>query len=251
MVPHYSYPPRLIASLLQDLLMVRRRSFHVDGQACIRRLKPALQIFGQENIPISGPCLVTVNHYYRPGFGAWWIPLAISAQVPVEIHWVTTGELTYPGKWYAPLGQVLSRWVLARVAKIYGFTTMPPMPPRDRDVAERARSVRGVLEHIRTHPEAVIGLAPEGMDNLAGVLSMPSPGAGRFVSLLANVGFPIVPVGCYEDAGALCLRFGPVYRLPVPSRTAAAERDRLASEFVMGKIAALLPVELRGAIVVH
>ena len=78
MVPYYSYPPRLMASLLRDLLLVRRRSFHADSEACIRRLKPALQIYGQENIPTSGLCLVTVNHYFRSGFGAWWIPLAVA-----------------------------------------------------------------------------------------------------------------------------------------------------------------------------
>lgn len=212
----------------------------------MRRLKPALQILGQEHIPACGPCLLTVNHYARPGFGAWWIPLAISALVPVEVHWVTTGELTYPGKWYARLGQAVSRWVLRRVARVYGFTTMPPMPPREKDVAGRARSVRGVLEFVRTRPEAVVGLAPEGMDLPGGVLSMPSQGAGRFISLLAKAGLSIVPVGCYEEAGALCLRFGPAYQLQVPARMEADARDRLAAETVMQAIADQLPGCLRG-----
>ncbi len=251
MVPLYSYPPRLIVSLIRDLLLVRRHSFHADSQACIGRLTPALRVYGEDNIPRSGPCLLTVNHYHRPGFGAWWIPLAISAQVPAEIHWVTTGELTYPGKWYAPLGQAVSRWTLARIARVYGFTTMPPMPPREQDMAERARSVRRVLEHVRACPDAVIGLAPEGMDHPGGVLSMPAAGAGRFLSLLASAGLTFVPVGCYEADGALCLRFGAAYRLPVLPRANAVQRDRLAAETVMGEIAALLPVELRGGFVVH
>jgi hypothetical protein len=240
-----------MAGLLRNLLLVRRRSFHRDGQACVNRLKPALRIFGLENVPASGPCLLTVNHYSRPGFGAWWIAFAVAACVPVEMHWAMTGELTYPGKWFAPLGQVISRRVLARLARVYGFTSMPPMPPRPKDIAARARAVRDVLEHARAHPDAVLGLAPEGMDDPGGNLTLPPAGAGRFISLLARAGFPILPVGCYEQEGALCLHFGKQYTLPTLSQHSPAERDRLAAEIVMGRIAALLPVELRGAIMVN
>jgi hypothetical protein len=240
-----------MAGLLRDLLLVRRRSFHRDGQACVNHLKPALRLFGQENIPISGPCLLSVNHYSRSGFGAWWIAFAVAACVPVEMHWAMTGELTYPGKWFAPLGQVISRRVLARLARVYGFTSMPPMPPRPNDIAARARAVREMLEYARAHPDAVLGLAPEGMDDPSGKLSLPPAGAGRFISLLARAGFPILPVGCYEQEGALCLHFGKQYTLPALSQHSPAERDRLAAEIVMGRIAALLPVELRGEIMVN
>ena len=64
----------------------------------IATLKTPLKVTGQENIPTSGPCLVTVNHYARPGFWAWWISFAISSVLPVDIHWVMTRELTYPGQ---------------------------------------------------------------------------------------------------------------------------------------------------------
>ncbi|KAF0106172.1 MAG: hypothetical protein FD146_2761 [Anaerolineaceae bacterium] len=247
MYPEYSYPLRLLPGLTASLLFGGRRSFRADAQACIERLKPPLRVLGAENIPQAGPALITFNHYYRPGFPAWWLALAIAAAVPVEMHWVMTGELTFPGKWYAFAGRPISRWFLQRLSKIYGFTIMPPMPPRPKDVEARARSVREYLDYARKHPQAILGLAPEGRDNPPhGALAHPAPGAGRFLLLLAGLGFPVTPAAAYEEAGEFCLRFGAAYRLQVPPRTGPDEKDRAAAEIVMRQIAALLPERLRG-----
>ncbi len=189
---------------------------------------------------------MTFNHYSRHRFHAWWLALAVAASVPVEMHWVMTGELTFPGKWYAFLGKPASRWLLRRLAKTYDFTTMPPMPPRPKDVEARARSVRRVLDFVRANPNVVIGLSPEGGDDPDGRLAWPPSGAGRFISLLDGQGFSIVPVGVYEEAGEFCLRFGAAYRLTVPRRAGADERDRAAAEIVMRQISELLPERLRG-----
>lgn len=248
MFPDYSYPLRLAPGFAASLLCGIHRSFRRDAQACIARLDPPLRVLGEENIPRTGPALITFNHYYRPGFHAWWLALAVAAVVPQEIHFAMTGELTFPGQWYAPLGQAGSRWLLNRLAKIYGFTTMPPMPPRPQDVEARARSVRAMLEYARQHPRAILALVPEGGDNVpSGALARPAPGAGRSVSLLAAQGFPITPVGAYEEAGEFCLRFGAAYRLEVPHDLAPDERDRRAAQIVMSTIAAQLPPRLRGS----
>ncbi len=247
MYPLYSYPLRLAPGFVASLLRRAQRSFHSDAQACLTRLHPPLRILGQENIPHSGPSLITFNHYYRPGFHAWWLALGIAAAVPQEIHFGMTGELTYPGKWYASLGQAGSHWLLHRLANIYGFTTMPPMPPRPKDVEARAHSVRAILDYARAHPQAILALAPEGGDNVpSGALVWPPPGAGRFLALLGGSGFPITPVGAYEEAGEFCLRFGAAYRLEVPTRLEPDERDRRAAEIVMRAIARQLPERLRG-----
>jgi hypothetical protein len=244
--PHYSYPPGTVLGLAASVLFGRRRSFRADGQACLTRLEPPLSLLGAENVPTCGPCLITFNHYYRSGFNAWWMALAIAATVPIDIHFVMTGELTYPGKWYAPLGMTLSRALLRRLSKIYGFTSMPPMPPRPKDVRARARSVRVALAHAKEHPHAILGLAPEGGDQPGGVLNWPPSGAGRFLALLEGAGFPILPVGVYEEAGKLCLQFGKPFRLHLPGGGTSAERDRAAAQVVMTAIARLVPVSLRG-----
>jgi hypothetical protein len=244
--PVYSYPPSRLFLLAANVLFGGRRSFRLDGQACIGRLKPSLHLLGGGNIPHCGPCLLTFNHYYRPGFNAWWMALGIAATVPVEVHFVMTGELTYPGKWYAPLGMAGSRWLLQRFSKIYGFTSMPPMPPRPQDVRARSRSVRATLAYVKTHPQAVLGLAPEGGDQPGGVLNWPPAGSGRFILLLAQAGFPILPAGAFEEAGEFCLNFGEAYRLEIPAGLSSDEKDCAAAGLVMQRIAPLLPERLRG-----
>jgi len=245
MYPHYSYPLPTLLQAACDWLLLKRRSFRSDAQACLRRLSPPLAVLGCEHIPRGGPCLLVFNHYHRPGFGAWWLALALAATVPAEIHFIMTNELTFPGRWYGWAGRPLSRLLLGRAARMYGFTSMPPMPPRPRDVAGRAAAVREALAFATANPQAVIGLSPEGGDAPGGALAWPPPGAGRFISLLAARGFPLVPVGCYEEAGAFCLRFGAASRLEVRGGTAAA-RDREAARQVMTRIARQLPERLRG-----
>ncbi len=251
MFPHYSFPPRVVASLILDWLIARRRSFREDAVACVGRLTPQGRsgepsLHGVENIPQTGGCIVTFNHYYRPNFNAIWMPLAIAATIPIEMHFVMTGELTYPGKWYAPLGMFLSKIILPRAARVYGFTTMPPMPPRAKDVESRAQSVRRVLDVARREPNVIIGLAPEGGDNPTGELAMPASGAGRFALLLAAAGLKFVPVGIYEADGALCLNFGAAYELTISQGLSADEKDKAAATIVMTHIARLLPERLRG-----
>ena len=98
--PTYYYPPGFVARIARDVVLLRPRDFHKDAKACIENLEPPLQVSGKEYIPQSGPCVITVNHYHRPGFGAQWLALAIAALVPVRMHWIMTGEFTYVGKWY-------------------------------------------------------------------------------------------------------------------------------------------------------
>jgi hypothetical protein len=190
--------------------------------------------------------VVTFNHYYRPGFNAWWFALAVAATVPMGMHFVITGELTYPGRWYAPLGMFLSKIVLHRAARVYGFTTMPPMPPRPQDVEARAEAVRQVLGFVRQAESPVLGLAPEGGDSADGRLARPASGLGRFALLLSAAGLRFVPVGAYEEHGELCLKFGATYELRVPRGMSADEKDRIATQIVMENIARLLPSHLRG-----
>lgn len=244
--PVYSYPPGLLPYVARDVFLLRRRDFHVDARACIENLSPSLQILGRENIPQQGPCVLTVNHYHRPGFRAHWLALAISAMVPTSIHWVMTGEFTYQGKWYAPFAGPVSRIVLKRLATVYSFTTMPPMPPRSRDVAARAAAVRAVLRYVKCAQEPVVGLAPEGFDPPSVALTRPPNGAGRFGLYLSKAGLTFVPVGAYESEGAFHLHFGPRYTLRVQNDLRTYDKDACAARVIMKKIAELLPTRLRG-----
>jgi hypothetical protein len=247
--PKYSYPPIVLAAFVCDLLLLRKRDFHRDARACIANIRPGLRVSGQENIPRSGPCVVTVNHYHRPGFGMQWIPLAVSSVVPATMHWIMSGEFTYPGKWYEPLGTLSSQFLLRRIAYVYDFFSMPPMPPREKDVKARAASVRAVLEYAMCAEESmpILGLAPEGYDaSDAGRLARPFKGVGRFGLLLSKIGSKFVPVGAYEADGFLNIHFGRSYELHVPRGLSADEKDWHASQIMMDNIAVLLPEHLRG-----
>lgn len=244
--PKYSYPQGLYARVARDIVLLRRRDLHQDAMACVRNLNPPLRVLGKEDIPQQGPCVITVNHYHRPGFGAEWLVLAISATVAVNTHWIMTGEFTYPGKWYEPIGAIGSRILLKRIACIYGFTNMPPMPPRSKDVEARARAVRGVLEYVSRAKDPVIGFAPEGYDPPGGILTRPAPGVGRFAWLLARAGLTFVPVGAYEADGAFHLHFGRPYEVNVRGNLSADQKDQRVAQLIMENIARLLPSQLRG-----
>ena len=244
--PQYRYSTKAVLGLVRDGLLNRHRSFRTDSAACIARLTPPLQVYGNENIPSSGPCLVTFNHYSRPGFNAWWIALAVASQLPMDAHFVITNELTFPGKWYAPVARPLSRWVLKRIAATYGFTSLPPMPPREKDVEARAFAVREVFSYVEYSDNPLVCLAPEGADMPGGKLAYPPPGGGRFMLQLAAKGLKVIPVSVWEQDGFLNVKFGLKFELLVPSGKTTDERDLLAATAVMRKIALLLPVDLRG-----
>ncbi len=222
------------------------RSFRRDALALAARMDPPFQVLGREFIPSRGPCLLLSNHYYRPGFDAWQRALAISAAVPVEVHWIITSALTYPGRLKNRILGGLSRWYLARVARVYGFFGMPPMPPDPRDAAARTAAVREVVAYIRQTPDPVIGLTPEGRDILECHLGWPPPGSGRFVLHLANLGLQLVPLGVYEEGGCLWLHFGPGFELDAPPGLPPGDLDRWSSRQVMEHLARLVPARMRG-----
>jgi 1-acyl-sn-glycerol-3-phosphate acyltransferase len=231
---------------LASVLTGRPRSFHQDAVLWEQYSKRPARIIGRENIPVRGPGLITINHYFRPGFRAWWMTLAVSAAVPHEIHWVMTDAWTYRGGPFGRLRSRLTQVFFTRIARIYGFTSMPPMPPDPSDTVRRANAVRRVLSRVRRDPEILVGLAPEGGDSQLGDLQNPPSGVGRFILHLAQSGLLIYPVGVFEEGDQLCLNFGSPYKPAICPELPPDERDRAGRQLVMGHIAQLLPDSLRG-----
>ena len=247
--PRYSYPPGLFARALWDFILLRPRDLQNDAKACIKHLRPGLRVLGEKNIPQRGACILTINHYHRPGFGAQWLAIATTAVVPLKMRWIVTGELMCQGKWYEAIGSRVSRIFLRRLAHFYGLTTMPPMPPRPKDIEARADSVRKVLEYVKRADEPVLGISPEGYNPPNGILTRPAAGFGRFALLLSKAGMRFVPVGGYETEGIFHLHFGEAYELDIQGHLSADEKDEQAMQIVMKNIARLLPIHLRGEFV--
>jgi hypothetical protein len=245
MPPRYRIPRRLIVGAAIDMLSGSPRSFGQDARVCVAAIHPPLAYSGCENIP-DQPCIITINHFSRPGFPAWWLALGVSAAIPAEVHWLVTAAWTFPGRSWARLGERASRLILGRLARMYAFSSMPPMPPRPDEVQTRAQAVRRLVESARQGRAGWIGIAPEGRDAPGGVLQTPPPGSGRLLLLLAGLGLPCLPAGVFEDQEIFSVRFGAPYRLVVEPDLPAGERDRRASRIFMQRLAELLPDRLQG-----
>jgi hypothetical protein len=250
--PLYRYPPWATLAIAAGILAGRRRSLARDARRLALGIS-SLHITGdpQSLLSDSGRALgargllVTFNHFSRPGFRVWWAAIAIASVIPGEMHWVMSTAWTYHDWLRSHLFTPVSTWLFRRTARVYGFTSMPPMPPRAWEVSARANAVREVLTWARTEARPVIVLAPEGMDSPPGRLMVPPAGVGRFIEKLAHLNLAILPVGAYEGDGALCLQFGSPYLLQAGTSLDRHARDREVGLIVMQRIAECLPPHLR------
>jgi 1-acyl-sn-glycerol-3-phosphate acyltransferase len=253
----YRLPPSYLASLMGSWLALRPRSFAHDARRTMAGLAPAPTVLGAEHVPRQGPCLVTCNHYTHPGFAAWWLTLAVTAAVAAqrapradpEIHWVMTAAWTFPtSSWRRRVLTPVTEWAFARVARMYGFVTMPPMPPDPGQVEARAIAVLRTVRLGRrlVQEGGMLGLAPEGRD-VPGDVSVgvpvgvgePPPGVGEFIALLVKMGFPVLPVGVGEQGGELRISFGAPFVPDIPPDR--SERDGVVAHQVMDAIARQMP----------
>jgi hypothetical protein len=240
-----AFPLPVVLGVIWAIVRGGKRSIRKDALRCTRRLP--IRVLGAEHIPQAGPGVVLLNHYYRPGFSAAWIGLAVSAVIPHELVWVMSAAWTEANTTWTRLQAAASVPLFPRLARVYNLISMPPMPPRPHETAARARAVRQILETARRDPPALLAITPEGQDPPGGVLMRLHPGAGRMLFRLAKAGCRFYPLGVYEADQQLVTSFGPGFMLSLPEGLRPDEIDRLAADRVMKAIAAQLPPELRGA----
>ena len=241
MPPEYRYPRRIMLSILRDFIIGNARAFRSDS-AHLAKGVSRMEIVGDKPCG-AGPFLFLINHYSHRGFRAWWIAIALTAAAGRDLHWPMTAAWTFPDPLRSRIVTPAAVWALARIARMYGFTLMPPMPPRAKDAAARADAVRRILRLARREKPS-IGMAPEGMDSPDGRLTAPPAGAGRFIALLVEAGYTPVPVGIYEEGDALRLRFGKPFAIPKTAGGDPDLYDRGIRLLVMKKIGELLPEDL-------
>jgi hypothetical protein len=249
--PAYTaYPNSILVGLalriLYSSLLGQKRSFRQDASRIMRRIVPSIRALAPENIPTKGPCLLTFNHFYRPGMKGFWLAMGLASLVPADIQWIMAAAWTYRGQKRGIIMRPLVRWYIGCIAGVYDFIRMPPVPPVPEDAQERALAVRRVVQYVRQAENPLIGLAPEGGDMPGGRLGWPPPGAGRFILQLNRLGLPIVPIGIFEQDGAMCFRFGLPYRLLTPAGLSSDEQDKQVIRQVMGAIATQLPHDMWG-----
>jgi hypothetical protein len=234
------------------ILFRKKLDFGEFSRSLAQRMTPLVQVRGRENMPVSEPCLLTINHFSHPGFQAWWMAVAISAELTLPVHWIMSAAWTTPNPWMSWWWTPMTSWFFQRLAEVFDFTTMPPMPPDPRHTAWRANSVRSVIRFIRDYQRQpgkaplVIGLAPEGRDMPGGLIGMPPNGVGRFIQQMVELGLAVCPVGVFLEETGLCINFGAQYDPEKPPDLSRKEVDENIRRQVMQHIAELTPFELRG-----
>jgi len=248
----YRYPVSLVLRTGCSILLGRRRCFPGDAAQLYRTIVPSPRVEGLQWVPRSGGLVIAFNHYSSRSFASWWNAIAITGALgsvrslaPDEGVWLMAGAWTYPDPVRQRVVTPLTKRAFARVARVYGFVAMPPMPPRPQEVEARAQAVRRALAIASRAQPPVIGISPEGRDSPDASLIEPPPGAGRFLLLLA-ASLPILPVGVYEEGAQLVVRFGLPFALQAPPGLTPGERDAWASERVMLAIGRQLPPRLWG-----
>jgi hypothetical protein len=239
--PTYVIPLRLLGSLAAAFISGRKRSFREDTIHLLSGMQPPIHIEAPARLPQGCPVMVTVNHYSREGFSVAWVAAAVSACLPGEVYWTMTAALTDRGGLY----EALSRAVIHRFSRVYGFNLMPPMPPRPQEARQRSLAVKRLMDQVKANPQGILGFAPEGRDIPGGVLGWPPPGVGRLMAQLGGMGVQFLPCAVYEQSGRLVIGFGECYRLELTGGMTRDEVDRLVSHRAMVAIARLLPGRMR------
>ena len=249
--PDYHVPLSLWLKLAGSLLAGKPRSVLADALTAFADGRPKLRLIGVEHIPPSEPCVVVCNHNSLTGFAAIWIALGISAafsgrrdeRAEQDIRWVMTAAWTYPDEpLKARLLTPVTRRLFARLARVYGFVNMPPMPPVPHEVQARAAAVLKTVRLARENKRngVLVGLAPEGQNNGPEMVEFPE-GAGEFIGLLVRAGLAVLPAAVYEDGNTLVVSFGETFVPEIPAEKRA--RDSAVSAQVMAAIKRQLPGE--------
>lgn len=223
-----------------------RGDFDQDAEDLFRHIRPAPKAINTDNIPPDSSFILVFNHYDRPGLRVWWTVIFIA--LLVHRHRTTEPkslQVVFAGEWPYPIIKPVTHWFSDRVSKAYGLFLLPPVEPGYR--LHSALAIRRLLALMRRNPPPLLGISPEGKSIRSLEIHAPPPGAGVFLSMLANDQLPFLPVGVYEtEEGVLTANFGPLFRLSTSGCSDRSQLDRQISQTLMVAIGRLLPERMWG-----
>ena len=239
--PQFTFPryPSIISTGLAVIaarILGHKRSLHTDALRLTGRITPPVIAKGVENIPTSGGYLIVINHYVRPGYNTAWNALALAAIIPEEITYIMSEEWAFTGNPFGFLMRPLMRSFLASISWVYGFLSMPSMVKGLSTPLSRAAAVRRVIKFVRAHPNAIIGLSPEGQDSPRNGVGLAPAGGGKFMLQLNRMGFPLLPVTVAEYSGQLTVRFGQVFDIAIETGIPLPQVDEYVRTLIRDRL---------------
>jgi 1-acyl-sn-glycerol-3-phosphate acyltransferase len=250
----YPYPVfHLIVPALRVLLGLSSSIRHAAA-LMVHGIRPAPRVLSANNIPAETPFVLVMNHYDRPGLGAWWGALVVLNAIanqrthePRDVRMLMTREWWYPGGLGRALKQPITRWFFEHLAKSYGLVLLPPVTGHRAFRGEGIIGIRRALALTRADPPQLVGLAPEGRTGEQGALCKPPRGAGLFLAALSQGEIPFLPAGIFEDdEPILTVQFGEPFRLCVDRTLPRELQDVQAACEAMVHIGRVLPERMWG-----
>ena len=212
------------------------KSMTLSQRVFLAILKALVRIFfswkvnGKENVPPTGPLIVTANHVHVLD------PFFLLFSFPRWINFMAKEEL-----FRFPLLKPILHWAHAVPVRRRGTVKVK---------REAVRQAKDILDM-----GSVLGIFPEGKRSREGKLMSGKPGSAVMAS---QAGAPLLPVGItgtdkIKGIGWLWRRphivinIGQPFKLPSFDGKLNKSQMRLLTHSLMSEIAALLPPEQRGA----
>jgi 1-acyl-sn-glycerol-3-phosphate acyltransferase len=206
----------------------------------VATLKPLLRIFfswkvkGRENVPLTGPFIVTANHVHLVD------PFLLLFSFPRWINFMAKEEL-----FRSPLLRPILRW--AQVFSIH----------RQGEIGEKQKVLKSAKDILDRG--LILGMFPEASRSPDGKLRKGKPGSA-FIASKTNV--PLLPIGIVGTdkingiswpwkRPSVVVYIGEPFKLPPADGKLSKSQMKLLTDSMMGKIAALLPPEYQGAYKEH
>lgn len=192
-----------------------------------------LEVYGIENIPLTGGCILAGNH-----LGTFDGPLIYSL-IPRQDATALVAHTHQRNPFY--------RWIVDQVGGIW----------IDRSIAD-FHALKLARQYLQNG--GLLGISPEGTRSKSGEIQQPKPGAAFLASMVADI--PIIPAAITGTENAayhlwrlqrprLRVQFGePFTLLPLDRKDKDASLTRNTDE-IMCRIAAMLPPEYRGVYADH
>jgi len=240
--------------MVPDMIAGKQRSLGYDGEVMLSGENVVNK--GTENIPETGPLLVTPIHYSGGPINGYGTHLGIAAAVlkrrGEDIKFILQDSLVNPFTG----GRVpATKWIYEIMTTTYGMLRVPPPSLKVANgEAASMESLKAMIGAFRNGE--TVGLYPE----LTGTRTVRK---GHFLAGMVAKNYlratrgegPVLPVGVYEKKGGMRFRFGEPYPVCEMERFLQRTRDeqekkkglKAAANYMMWKINPQVPARMRNS----